>query len=246
MAQGDWGGFWGHRWGGAPWHKGFGDTERGCPVAQGIWGHTQRGVPRGTGVLGTQKGGGSIAHEIWGHAEWGCHMAQGIWGHRRGVPCGTGNLGTYGVGMSHGTGDSGTQKEGAPWHRVLGTHTKGVPHGTAGTGATESPPGAHLDLVVEILLVVGVEEVGDAEVGHLGLAGRLEQHVAGGQVAVHHAVLLQVVHPLRGGVSGAGGSRGGHTKGRGATPGPGALTLATCTHQLSSSWGLMPSRFLRT
>ena len=65
--------------------------------------------------------------------------------------------------------------------------------GTGGDG-----PGTHLAPVGVVLLLVGVEELRQAEVGDLDVLRRLHQDIARSQVPVHQVALLQVVHPLGG------------------------------------------------
>lgn len=55
----------------------------------------------------------------------------------------------------------------------------------------------NLGFSVDIFLVVGIKEVCYTVVRDLDLVVVLQQDVAGSQVPVDHAVLLQVVHTLR-------------------------------------------------
>lgn len=55
----------------------------------------------------------------------------------------------------------------------------------------------HLGVSVDVFLVVRIKEVCYTVVRNLDLVVVLQQHVAGSQVPVDHAVLLQVEHALR-------------------------------------------------
>lgn len=68
------------------------------------------------------------------------------------------------------------------------THTK--KHAHASTYTNLAP-------VCVVLLLVGVQQPRQAEVGDLDVIGGLHQHVAGRQVPVDQPPLLQVHHPLR-------------------------------------------------
>ena len=111
-----------------------------------------------------------------------------------------------------------------------------------------------------ILLLICVEELGQAKVGDLDVLGGLHQNIPGSQVPVDQVTLLQVAHPLGGQREVKGQTVDAlillfsYTFKRSKSKSSSfylsiqqiGLTLAICTHQLSRYWEPVLSLFSLT